>query len=124
MTKNYLQIYPIVKDAHQSIISEQGAAANLSIESLSSVKTMLLKDLIQILQVMDDVTMLLDKSTCPTIQNVDVLTESIVGRLNQYINVSKGDTIAQLVRQDILSRLYCLLNKFLVIGWCYRCHNF
>lgn len=77
---------------------------------------MLLKDFIQIIQVVDDVTMLLGKSTSPTIQDVDVLTASIVGRLCQLSDASSSTNIAKELQKDILTRRYCLWNEFPVIG--------
>lgn len=67
MAKSFHKIEWIVKDAHQSMNCEQDASENTLIESLSPAEMVLLEGLIQIIQVLDDITLLLGKSTATPI---------------------------------------------------------
>lgn len=123
MCKRYLKVEYIIKYAHQSIIGERGAAASASTESLSPAEIVLLEDLVQILQVVNGVTMLVGKPSGPTIQDVDFLRASIVARLDKCLAASCTGSIAQGLQKCILHCQCYFLNELLIIGlvdWCFR----
>lgn len=119
-----VKIERVIKDAHQSFIREPLSNTESIDETL--IETVLFQDIINVLQGIDDVTMILSKSNSPTIQDVEVLTASIISLVNTFQkSQSLISYFAGTLQGDILNWRVMLFNQFPIAGLlCCRCPHF
>lgn len=86
MCKRNLKIQDIMKCAHQFLARKQGTSSSSSIDALSVSETILIDDHVKILTNIESVISLLGKSKQPTIQDVDVLTATVLCSLSDIGN--------------------------------------
>lgn len=123
--KMYLKIQDIIACAHQSLFKEQGRSASSSIDSLSVSETILIENLDKILENIDALTELIGKSKKPKIQDVDVITATVLCGLSDIRNsYSPSVLIDTSLRDDILRRRVSMLNQYPTIGLLYQVSTF
>lgn len=125
MCKQHLKIHDVVKGTQQSMLREQGAQSASSIELLSAEETIIIEDLMMMLQNTEDVTEFLGKSNSPSIQDVDIFTATINCSFNEFVDPYLP--ISSILREfldDIMKLLVALLNQFPIIDHIFQVSPF
>lgn len=85
-------------------------------QDLTPVEIVLLEDLANILQEINDVTMLLGRTKSPTIPFIDLFTASVVAKLKRLITKNgSGTNLANVLPDKILRRRRVIFNSFPII---------
>lgn len=116
MLKLYVKIEAVLKDVLESLLQEHGSPAVTFGEHLTPTEMIFAEDLRKILQDLDDATMLLRKTNSPSIQDVEIVTASLIANLSN-VSSSNGNSapIAKILLGDILQRRRKLCNEFPII---------
>lgn len=103
--KWFMKIDNIVAHAEQSLLREKLVKTTEIEDPLTAAEMILIEDLIDALKDIDDATHFLGRSDRPTIQDVEIFSARIVGRLEVHIKKQSSiSVIGCALKDDIISR--------------------